>query len=153
MSMARMVLVLACLAVSACGAAKKPEDAGNATGKVLAGSISDAMINLDQSHAEAPLAGLGSGVPVGENEAARNLLAPAGADVAADAGAAGSDAPAVPQDRPTKAAPAAIAPKPAEKVAEPAANPAKPLAKPTASTPAKARPKPAFSKPSDDGGA
>ena len=159
--MARLVLVLACLAVSACNGAKRSEDAGNASGKVLAGSISDAMINLEQSHAEAPLAGLGSGVPVGKNEAARDLLAPTGADAAAGPDAAESDAPATPQDEPTKPAPTAIAPKPAEKVAEPAAVSAKPAAKPTArpvakpaaAAPAKPKLKPAFSKPGDDRGA
>jgi hypothetical protein len=146
MNMERMVLVLACLAVSACGVAKKPDEAGNASGKVLPGTISDTMINLDQSRAEAPLAGLGSGVPVDDNEAARALLAPTRAETAEDAGAAASDAP---QDQPTKPAPTAT--KPAEKVAEPAAVPVKPAAKPAASAPAKPKPKPAFSKPTDDG--
>ena len=154
--MARMVLVLACLAISACGGLKKSDEAGNASGKVLAGSISDAMINHDQSHAEAPLAGPGAGVPAGNNQAARDLLAQPGVDGAEDAGAATH---ATPQDQPSKAAPAASATgardKPAEKPVEPVATPAKPAAKPAvkpaASAPAKPKPKPAFSKPSDDG--
>ena len=156
MSMARMVLLLACLAVSACNGAKKPEDAGNASGKVLAGSISDAMINLDQKRTEPPLAGPGSGIAAGDNEAARDLLAPTVRKAAQDPAAAPSDAPVAPQDLPTKAVPI-TAPKPADKVAEPAVAPAKPaakpVAKPAATTPAKPRPKPAFSKPTDDGGA
>lgn len=154
--MARMVLVLACLATAACGGLKKSDEAGNASGKVLAGSISDAMINHDQSHAEAPLAGPGAGVPAGDNQAARDLLAAPVKDGATDAGAA---TPATPQDQPSKAAPPASATgvrdKPAEKPVEPVATPAKPAAKPAvkpaASAPAKPKPKPAFSKPSDDG--
>jgi hypothetical protein len=148
--MARLVLVWACLALSACGGAKKPEEAGNASGKVLPGSISDSMIHLDQSRAEASLAGPGSGVPIGENEAARDLLAPT---AAVNTGTAASEAPAELQDQPVKAPPAASATgardKPAEKSVEPAAVPARPAAK--AAT--KPKPKPAFSKPSDDGGA
>ena len=154
--MARMVLVLACLAISACGGLRKPDEAGNASGKVLAGSISDAMINHDQSHAEAPLAGPGAGIPAGDNQAARDLLAAPVKDGTEDAGAA---TPTTPQDQISKAAPTTSATgardKPAEKVAEPVATPAKPAAKPAvkppASAPAKPKPKPAFSKPSDDG--
>ena len=144
--MKRIVVALTCLALSACGGVKKPDEAGNASGKVLEGSISDAMIDLDQSRAEAPLAGPGSGVPAGENEAARDLLAKPQADGADEASAAPTDAP---DDQTTKAA--AAHDKPAEKAAEPAAPPVKPVAKPAAAVPAKPKAKPAFRKPSDDG--
>ena len=160
--MARMVLVLACLAISACGGLKKSDEAGNASGKVLAGSISDAMINHDQSHAEAPLAGPGAGVLAGDNQAARDLLAQPGADGAGNAEVDATEALAPSADQVSKASPATnpIGPrnKSAEKAAEPAAAPAKPLAKPSAKPVAKpavsapTKPKPTFSKPTDDGG-
>lgn len=161
MSVKRMAVMLACLALAACGGVKKPDDAGNASGKVLEGSISDAMIDLDQSRAEAPLAGPGAGVAAGQNKAARDLLAPTRPKSADGSGAASTDAPASPQDQSTTAAPAA---KPAaahdkltEKAAEPAATPTRPPVKPTVkpavSAPAKPKAKPAFRKPTDDGGA
>ena len=145
--MKRIILALACLALSACGGVKKPDEAGNASGKVLEGSISDSMIDLDQSRAEAPLAGPGSGAPAGENEAARELLAKPRPDSADEAGAAATDAPASPKDQPA----AAAHDKPAEKAAEPAAPPVKPAPKPAAAAPAKPKAKPAFRKPTDDG--
>lgn len=155
--MKRIVVALTCLALSACGGVKKPDEAGNASGKVLEGSISDSMIDLDQTRAEAPLAGPGSGVPAGENEAARDLLAKSRADGGDVAKAVSSDAPALPLGQPTKAAPAASSAgahdQPAEKALEPAATPAKPAAKPAATVPAKPKVKPAFRKPTDDGGA
>lgn len=156
MSMKRIVVALTFLALSACGGVKKSDDAGNASGKVLEGSISDAMIDLDQSRAEAPLAGPGAGVPAGKNEAARDLLAPTRSKGRDGSGAASTDAPASPHDQPTTAAPAAkpaaAQDKPAEKAAEPVATPTKPAVKPAASAPAKPKPKPAFRKPTDDGG-
>ena len=148
--MKRIILALACLALSACGGVKKPDEAGNASGKVLEGSISDSMIDLDQSRAEAPLAGPGSGVPAGANEAARDLLAKPRAAGADDAGATATDAP---EDQPTTAP--VVHDKSAEKPAESAAPPVKPTvkppARPAASTPAKPKAKPAFRKPTDDG--
>jgi len=164
--MARLVLVLACLAVSACGGAKKPDETAGGGGKVLAGSISDAMIDLDRSRAEAPLAGPGAGAPAADSEAARELLAPARADEKVETGAVAANSPASLQDQASKVtlpAPAA-APrdKPAEKAAEPAspvakspAKPttAKPAAKPAVSAPAKPKVKPAFRKPTDESGA
>lgn len=56
------VLALALL-VAACGdqAAAPAEQGGEASGEVLAGSVSDAMIPLDQLKSEAPLAPRQSG--------------------------------------------------------------------------------------------
>ena len=151
--MARLVVVLACLALSACGSAQKPEGAGNAAGKVLAGSISDAMVDLDKSHAEAPLAGPGSGIPAGDSEAARDLLASLRSDGADEPGATASDSPAAVHDQDSKPAPPTAAPAARDKPAEPAADPAKkPVIKPAASVPAKPRVRPAFRKPTDDSG-
>ena len=152
--MARMVVVLACLALAACGGVKKTDDAGNASGRVLAGSISDAMIDLDRSRAEAPLAGPGTGGPAAPNEAARDLLVDSRADRAGAAGAAASDAPS--QDQTAKAPTPADAAVPRDKIAEKASAPVpaatKAPAGPAAVTPTKPKAKPAFRKPTDDGG-
>lgn len=52
-----LISVLLALAVAACtGDSKKDEGAGKASGEVLAGSASDAMIPLDQVKSQAPLA-------------------------------------------------------------------------------------------------
>ncbi len=52
-----LISALLALAVAACnGAAKKDEGAGKASGEVLPGSASDAMIPLDQVKSQAPLA-------------------------------------------------------------------------------------------------
>lgn len=51
------ISALLALAVAACnGDAKKDEGAGTASGEVLPGSASDAMIPLDQVKSQAPLA-------------------------------------------------------------------------------------------------
>jgi hypothetical protein len=49
------VLALA-LILSACGSEKKAEGAGSATGEILPGSASDAMLPLDTVRSQAPLA-------------------------------------------------------------------------------------------------
>lgn len=52
-----LIPALLALAVAACnGDAKKDEGAGKASGEVLPGSASDAMIPLDQVKSQAPLA-------------------------------------------------------------------------------------------------
>jgi hypothetical protein len=56
--MKRAACLALCLILAACGdeAAPAAKQGGAASGEVLAGSISDAMIPLDQLESEAPLA-------------------------------------------------------------------------------------------------
>lgn len=65
--MKRTALLVLCLCLAACGdeAAAPAEQGGAASGEVLAGSISDAMIPLDQLESQAPLAPR-QAIPVGD---------------------------------------------------------------------------------------
>lgn len=148
--MVRRIVVLACVALAACGP-KQAEQGANAGGKILPGTISDAMIDLDRSRAEAPMGGPAGGVSSTRNDAAAALLGSArsredegvaaaspasdGATAAPDAGAAAKAADAAaPAAKPTPA----TAPKPAVTAPKPAAP---------------ARTKPAPRKPADEAGA
>lgn len=150
MSMARMVVVLACLALAACSSVKKAEETGKAGGQVLPGSISDAMIDLDQSRAEAPLAAPGTIA----NPAARGLIAGLRADRIDEAGAEASDAPGADQTAKFPDAADAAVPhdKPVEKGGAPALAPKSTPAKLAPVVPLKPKAKPAFHKPTDDSG-
>jgi hypothetical protein len=89
---APLVLALAAL-VAGCGdqAAAPAEQGGEASGEVLAGSVSDAMIPLDQLTSEAPIAPRQAGAP-GDLDAEQPVVTPAegidGAPTSEGAGAA-----------------------------------------------------------------
>jgi hypothetical protein len=138
MKRAFLVMTGLALALGGCDAAKQADAPGKASGQVLPGTISDAMIDLDRSQAQAPLAALpavGGGAP---NEAANALLGPG---VAQDQGADGAPAApgdlAAPEPAPGDASPSpspGLAKKP-EKVAEkPAAPKLAPAHKPAHKT-------------------
>lgn len=76
--MKRTALLLLCLALAACEeqAAAPAQQGGAASGEVLEGSISDAMIPLGQIESQAPLAPR-QAVPVGDIDAEQPEVEPA----------------------------------------------------------------------------
>lgn len=98
------LLPLLCLALAACNEqASTPaaEQGGAASGEVLAGSISDAMIPLDQLESQAPLAPR-QAMPVGDIDSEQPEVTPAeGIDGAPTSEGAGT-APAAPAPEPTE---------------------------------------------------
>ena len=98
-----LLLSAVCLMLAACDneAAGPAEQGGEASGEVLAGSISDAMIPLDQLESQAPLAPRQGPAPA-DLDAEQPIVTPAeGIEGAASAVGA-------------EAAPAAPAPEPSE---------------------------------------
>ncbi len=92
-----LVLALApVLLLGGCGKSSTPQAGSTASGEILPGSVSDAMLDTDRSQAQAPLA-----------PAARTAAAKADASTAADASDAASDAAASTEPAPAEAAPAA----------------------------------------------
>ncbi len=93
-----------CLALAACGdeAAAPAKQGGEASGEVLAGSVSDAMIPLGELKSEAPLAPR-QAAPVGDVDGEQPEVTPAegieGAAPTSEGAAAASAAPA-PQAQP-----------------------------------------------------
>ena len=83
---------LALLALCACQGERKEQGAGTASGQVLEGSASDAMLPLDTVRSQAPLAP--------HSEAAGKARSAAGKDGSAEAGPAASEAAPVPADEP-----------------------------------------------------
>ncbi len=69
------------LLLSACGKSSAPQAGATASGEILPGSVSDAMLETDRSQAQAPLA------PTAHSAAAK-----ADASTAADASGAATDA-------------------------------------------------------------
>lgn len=146
MSMVRMIVVLACVALAACGP-RQAQQAASAGGKVLPGSISDSMIDLNRSRAEAPLGGPAGHIAAGGNQAAAALLG--GSQAEDQSGATG--APGL-QEQPTPGPDSNASPKAGETPApevKPSPKPAAAATKPA--TPA--RPKQAVRKPADETGA
>jgi len=113
------------LLLAGCGKPSAPQAGPTASGEVLPGTVSDAMLDTDRSRAEAPLA-----------PGAANAASKAGASAAAAASAPAADAsagaadPAQPADAPAPAATSAPAPSPKSK---PAASPKASVTKPAAS--------------------
>jgi hypothetical protein len=70
-------LAVLCLGLAACGdpSAAPAEQGAAASGEVLAGSISDAMIPLDQLSSQAPLAPR-QAIPVGDVDAEQPEVSP-----------------------------------------------------------------------------
>lgn len=95
--MKRAALLVLCLAVAACGdqAAAPAEQGGEASGEVLPGSISDAMIPLEQLESEAPLAPRQAPV-AGDIDAEQPEVTPAPGIEGAPAGEGAEAAPAAP---------------------------------------------------------
>ena len=90
-----LILALApLLLLGACGKSSAPQASSTASGEILPGSVSDAMLDTDRSQAQAPLA------PVAHSNAAK-----ADSSATADASAPANDA-AVPAE----AAPATLEP-------------------------------------------
>ena len=87
-----LLLICAALALSGCTKAAPPPSGKAAGGEVLPGTISDAMLNLDRSQAQAPLQ------PVAEHQAPADVASDdasgVASDVAPDAGDAAKVAPA-----------------------------------------------------------
>jgi len=71
------LLAVLCLGLAACGdpSAAPAEQGAAASGEVLAGSISDAMIPLDQLSSEAPLAPR-QAIPIGDVDAEQPEVTP-----------------------------------------------------------------------------
>lgn len=94
------VVLFPLLALGACNSSSAPQASSTASGEILQGSISDAMLETDRSQAQAPLA------PAAHNAAAKvDASASAEAsDPAADPAAATDIAPADPAPAGTKAA-------------------------------------------------
>ena len=78
----RFALMLAVpLALTACGGDKKAKDQRTATGEILPGSISDAMLPYDKVRSQPPLAPKESGKPGAAKDAARKQEGPGAAPV------------------------------------------------------------------------
>lgn len=86
----------AVLLLSGCGKSSAPQASSTASGEILPGSVSDAMLDTDQSQAQAPLA-----------PAAHSTAPKADASSATDASDAASDATANTDATPAEAASAA----------------------------------------------
>ncbi len=100
-------LALFALAMLAgCDSAFAPKAGPTASGEVLPGTVSDAMLDTDRSQAEAPLA------PTAPSAASKDDKPMAASDAAADTSAP-TEGPAPDTDAPAKPAPAA-SPKPAQ---------------------------------------
>lgn len=125
------------LLLAGCGGGNKAADpVADKPQAVLPGSVSDAMIDLDKSQAQAPLGGSGKAAPSGAQAAAERALL---GTTAKDEGDDGDTAP----DKPVAAASAA----PAQAAPSPSASMAAPRPAPSASPSAKpAAPKAAASK-------
>ncbi|GEO00158.1 hypothetical protein NSE01_19900 [Novosphingobium sediminis] len=93
------------LFLGACGKSSGPQAGSTASGEILPGSVSDAMLDTDRSQAQAPLA------------PAAHTAAKVDAGASADAADAAADIPTTPDGGPADAAPAApkaaASPKPA----------------------------------------
>lgn len=94
------------LLLGACGKSSSPQAGPTASGEILPGTVSDAMLDTDRSQALAPLA------PAAHSAAARP-----DASTAADASEAANEAPAAaeaaPADEPSNRPKPAASPKPA----------------------------------------
>ena len=55
-SKSQIVAIAPLLLLCACGTSSSPQAASTATGEILPGSVSDAMLDTDRSQAQAPLA-------------------------------------------------------------------------------------------------
>jgi hypothetical protein len=98
------VVLVPLLALGACNSASTPQASSTASGEILPGSVSDAMLDTDRSQAQAPLA-----------PAARSAAAKVDDGASADASDAAADPAAttdiVPADPATAGPKAAAAPK------------------------------------------
>ncbi len=101
--MNRAAILALCLGLAACGdqAAAPAEEGAKASGEVLPGSVSDAMIPLEQLDSQAPLAPRAA-APVGDVDAEQPDVEPVpGIDAAPESEGAGT-APAAPAPAPVQ---------------------------------------------------
>ncbi|MEI6640639.1 MAG: hypothetical protein WCL10_01290 [Novosphingobium sp.] len=96
------------LMLTGCGSSSTPQAGPTASGEILPGTVSDAMLDTDRSQAEAPLA------PAAHSAATKANPAATASNAASDGSAAGVGAPAgeAPNTSPPKPGTAA-SPKPA----------------------------------------
>jgi len=96
------------LALAGCGQSATPQAGPTASGEILRGTVSDAMLDTDRSQAEAPLAPAAHSASTKASAGAAASEAASDANAAADGAAAGE----APSPAPSKPA-AAASPKPA----------------------------------------
>lgn len=95
-----LILALAPLLLGACGKSSAPQAGSTASGEILPGSVSDAMLDTDRSQAQPPLAPAApSAAPKGDSSASADA-----SETATDAAATAEAAPAAaeePRPKPT----------------------------------------------------